>query len=93
MSYKGKINVYKCQSGHETVTIDKDEGTTPFMIACKTCSELSRSSFYQVPQTLTPVYEWYKPESESKLSPGEAQHVRMGGLLLRKIPEVKESKS
>jgi len=34
---------------------------------------------------LPPEYEWYKPDSLKGLNPGEKEHVRKGGLLLRKI--------
>ena len=33
---KGRINQYECQTcGHITTTIDRDNGTTPFLIECK----------------------------------------------------------
>lgn len=87
-----KINTYKCQNGHETVTVDLVEGTTPMMIRCKqkdedgkhNCTLFAKSGFYMVDQTLTPEYEWYKPDNLKKLNPEERQHVKLGGLLIRK---------
>lgn len=89
---KGKINVYTCQLGHQTVTVDLEEGVTPFMIRCKQkhglkydCTEMAQSCMYACPQILTPEYEWYKPTDLKKLNKGEREHVAQGGLLLRKI--------
>ena len=61
-----RINVYTCPKGHETITVDKDTGVTPMMLACKTegCQEMGRSSFYRVPPGLTPTHEWYAPNEE-----------------------------
>ncbi len=58
---KGRENVYVCRKcGGHTVTIDRDEGTTPFMITCRagdiitedglripgSCNGDAHSSFY-----------------------------------------------
>jgi hypothetical protein len=93
MSYKGKINVYTCPAGHKTVTIDTDDGVTPMMMGCRqkaddgkhNCTEFARSAWYRCDSTLTPEYEWYKPESMKGLNKAEKEHVVLGGLLLRKI--------
>lgn len=89
MSFKGKKNVYTCQEcGDAFVTIDRDEGTTPFLTACRRgCKALAQSSFYRVDQSLTPAFEWYrpKPEEVAALSPASRQHVEIGGLLLRPL--------
>jgi hypothetical protein len=37
-----KINVYRCQYGCNTVTVDVDEGVTPFMIKCRAKSRPDR---------------------------------------------------
>lgn len=103
-------NVYKCNAGHLTVTIDRDEGTTPFAIACPKCPKkptlgvdsddyFAKSAFYQCGQHLQAEYEWYKPGKEEikKLGKWEKEHVKKGGLIMRKInrpapdPEVKPS--
>lgn len=92
MSYQGKKNVYTCPKGHKTVTVDVDEGVTPFMLRCRqkdddgkhNCTEMARSSMYQVDQELKAEYEWYMPLSLKGLNSSEIQHVRQGGLLIRK---------
>ena len=46
-----------------------------------------QSSMYRVfDQNMKPAYHWYKPAAPEwgSLSPGEYEHVRKGGLLLRK---------
>lgn len=98
MSYKNKVNVYRCNAGHLTVTVDKDEGTTPFIITCPKCGggpdysggpndNSAKSRFYNCYQFIRPEYEWYAPSAEEVeiLSPGAKEHVNMGGLLKRKI--------
>ncbi|MDO8476746.1 MAG: hypothetical protein Q7W02_11280 [Candidatus Rokubacteria bacterium] len=36
VSVAGKVNVYVCpKCGRGTVTIDRDEGTTPFLLRCR----------------------------------------------------------
>lgn len=91
MSCVGKVNVYTCPVCRgETVTIDVDEGVTPFMIACRAtarCNGWAKSSMYR-PRTghAPPAWEWYKPSASeaAKLSPGMRAHVEMGGLDLRR---------
>lgn len=91
--FVGKKNIYTCPMEHQTITIDKDEGVTPFMIGCKHpgCSLPAQSAFYRVdPITSGPAtHEWYKPDIvEIKTLEGKDQilgHIRQGGLLLREI--------
>lgn len=67
-------------------TLDRDMGTTPAMLACRVtdgCDGTMRSAHYMVDQALKPDYEWYKP-SKLPRDPGMREHVKMGGLLLRK---------
>lgn len=93
MSYQGKKNVYTCPKGHKTVTVDTDDGVTPFMLGCRqkdddgkhNCTQMARSSMYRVDQTLTPEFEWYKPDNMKGLNLSERGHVKKGGLLIRKI--------
>lgn len=93
---KGRVNVYVCPYGHRTVTKNVAEGTTPFMIGCPPCkaagavplktgfrSVMAESSFYRVDQTQEHTHEWYSPASTAGLDAETAEHVRMGGLLLR----------
>lgn len=84
---KGKINVYECPDGHQTVTIDLEDGTTPMMMNCRTpnCGKTSCSKWYRVDQNLKPEFEWFKPTDMKKLNPAERDHVQRGGLLIRKI--------
>lgn len=91
----GMVNVYVCERcGFHTVTKNRDEGTTPFMIGCKnpkTCKGTSYSSFYRVRQNLDPMFLWVKPtddELQRFLADHDAavqqqilEHVRNGGLL------------
>ena len=87
MEAKGKINIYKCTSGHNNITINRDEGVTPMIISCreKNCGKQAMSCFYNVRQDLKPTLEWYRPPASKKLNRYEAEHVLRGGLLLRKI--------
>lgn len=89
---KGLLNIYTCRlCGGHIVTIDKDEGSTPFQLACRAtegCNGPMQSSMYRVfDQGMRPSHEWYKPDQHEceHLSDGERQHVGMGGLLLREL--------
>ena len=94
----GRKNVYTCTRCHERiVTVDRDVGVTPMMLACKVnrCSDKLRpgeamapmmmSSGYCVDQTLEPTHEWYRPEGPEleTLSEAMRDHVTKGGLELR----------
>lgn len=85
----GKKNRYTCQScGHQYVTVDKDDGTTPFMSGCQKpgCKGMAQSEFYRVDQSLPATHEWYRAsDSEARgMKPGSRQHHDQGGLFLRK---------
>ena len=114
---KERINLYLCEYGCHNITVDVDEGVTPFMIGCEfrgredrhlnplkskngKCIGLAKSSFYPkvlpsgVPYPI-PEYEWYKPkklhgdvffsgDDVLKLDSLELDHVKQGGLLMRK---------
>lgn len=92
---KNKINKYTCNNGHALVTRDRDEGVTPMFVPCskckgKTIDKMARSHFYNVEGNPTPTHEWYSPglvhRLLMKLNRHPAYpHVKMGGLLLRKI--------
>lgn len=90
----GKVNQYLCeQCGHRTTTINAVAGTTPFLITCRAvggCDGMARSQFYRVDQQLRPDYEWYRPEGKElkKLDAPTRDHVRLGGLVLRKLDAV-----
>lgn len=89
-----RINAYTCEAGHQLVTVDRQNGVTPFIIGCRRsgCKEPASSSFYRVGQDLTPTYEWYRPSfREYETLDAYAQgHVRNGGLLLREIKPDRE---
>lgn len=92
---KGQINVYTCIScGRKAVTVDREEGVTPFTITCPFCEKSeAQSHFYRVPQDLDPMYEWYKPDEAELgdlMSFEEGRdvydnHIKRGGLVMRKI--------
>jgi hypothetical protein len=82
----GRKNIYRCnQCGHEMITCDAATGVTPFVTACPECNGDTTSQFYRVDQTLTETHEWFRPETLDGLSPYSIDHVRRGGLILRKI--------
>lgn len=89
---EGKKNIYTCDTcfGH-IVTVDRDDGVTPFMINCRAtieCVGTMRSSMYRVfDQSMRATFEWYKPSvlEIGALESGARGHVDKGGLLLRKI--------
>lgn len=91
----GRKNIYTCRTcGGKTITVDVDDGVTPFMLGCRAsgnegdCKGMAESSFYRVP-TDTPdaAWEWFKPTGSEyrKLSREMREHVDKGGLDLRKI--------
>ena len=90
-SFQGKKNIYTCEKcGFHVVTVDRDEGVTPFMIACRAfgCDGHMHSSMYRVfDQRIKARFEWYRPgEPElAMMSPAMQDHVRMGGLAMREI--------
>lgn len=90
----GYKNVYRCpKCGGHTVTIDVDEGVTPFMLRCRAsgregdCDGMAESSFYRVPPDVIPQWGWFTPRGSEyrKLSPGMREHVDKGGLDIREI--------
>ena len=90
----GNINVYTCPAGHETVTRDAVDGTTPMAIICAQgghrCLRSAASSWYAVDQGRRPTHEFYRPTTREarrrdRRVPGTLAHVEHGGLLLRPI--------
>lgn len=82
-----RINVYSCKNGHDLVTVDRHEGTTPMMIKCLECATPSLSRWYRVDQELKPTHEWVQPDvSELQFMPTNLRaHVIGGGLILKEI--------
>lgn len=93
---KGKKNSYTCQGCNgQIITIDVDEGVTPFAIPCRAkegCKGLMFSAFYRIPQFLPAQYEWFKPTSLKGYGREMKEHIRKGGLDLRKVAQKVESK-
>jgi hypothetical protein len=90
--FKGKKNIYTCDKcGGHIVTVDVDDGVTPFMLACKVaeeCEGTMRSSLYRVfDQSMKASHEWYRPTPATggRLSASQLDHVMKGGLLLRAV--------
>lgn len=86
----GRKNIYICNTcSRKVVTRDNDKGVTPFSILCRAkngCEGLMYSSFYQCDQSLTPQFEWYRPETREEAGENIG-HVMMGGLILRKVQD------
>lgn len=86
-SLVGKLNKYTCDLCKQSViTIDRDEGVTPFMMKCyatKGCKGSSYSSFYK-DISGEPNFEWIKPSFAvfRKLSRSMQDHVEQGGLII-----------
>lgn len=91
MTCQYQKNVYTCREcGHHFVTVDRDDGTTPFMTKCQVleCQGGAQSSFYRVDQSLTPQFEWYRPDAAEityMLNSNAREHVSKNGLLLRPV--------
>jgi hypothetical protein len=84
----GRKNKYVCDDpgcAHTITTVDIDEGVTPFMTACEKCNGTAVSRMYRVDQTEVETHEWFRPQTLEGLKPHSQEHVRRGGLLLRKI--------
>jgi hypothetical protein len=82
-----RLNRYCCEKCHKNIiTIDRDEGATPFMIPCMRTAECPgpmTSRFYQVEEVWgEPTYEWRKPTKKEykKMSAAMKQHIDQGGL-------------
>lgn len=88
MNQRNRVNKYTCQvCGNWVVTVDVDDGHTPFMIRCtetKDCSGMMQSGFYTCEQTLEPAYEWRKPTKTEyfQLPMTAREYVDQGGLMI-----------
>lgn len=90
----GAVNVYVCRTCKgRIVTKNRQEGTTPFMTGCHAtpdCKGTMQSMGYRVNQDEVPTHEWFRPVTTGERrrwlrDPGTAEHVRMGGLVLREV--------
>lgn len=88
MTMKGKRNAYSClHCGLTIITVDEDEGTTPFMLGCRAsgCEGMMQSHFYRGPnvESERPAgYAWRKPSKAEykRSSKGMKAHFDAGGL-------------
>lgn len=86
-----RFNVYTCDNGHQTKTVDRHYGVTPMFIPCPTCKARAASSFYKdIRPDLEPTHEWYVPSLEETLKfnkkcPPMVDHILRGGLEFRLI--------
>jgi len=87
-----RMNLYTCNTCRgEVVTIDTDEGVTPFMISCRAtsgCKGVMQSNFYHCDPSRVAQFEWYRPETIKGLDQWTQEHVKKGGLLLRPTPGI-----
>ena len=88
---RNKINLYNCKTcGNTIVTEDINKGTTPMMLACTEFNGCEKgmmiSMMYNVPPILIASYIWYDPTVKelAELPEGEFEHVKNGGLLIKK---------
>jgi len=87
-----KPNIYDCLScGHQTITRQVCEGTTPFLLLCTAdgCGGMAKSRMFRVPPAAeeSATHEFYKPTraAQRRLSTGMREHVKCGGLCLRRV--------
>lgn len=87
----GKVNEYACPDCKGvTVTVDRDDGTTPFYIRCRAtpgCEGMAMSRFYRPRAGTPPTHEWYAPDAAemAALDEGTKDYVENGGMLLRRL--------
>lgn len=87
-----RLNKYTCRKcGGFIITIDRDEGVTPFMICCRAseyCNGDMFSAFYDNVSGI-PTFEWRKPTSTeyAKASKAMREHYDKGGLNIYPINE------
>ena len=77
-----KVNRYVCTNSvcnGIMVTIDLHDGTTPFMLQCRTCNHaMAQSSFYKSSQFMDPSIAFIRPTTGPF---SDSEHVRQGGLI------------
>lgn len=82
MELKDKRNAYTCTglAEHVTLTINRADGVTPFIIRCPKCGKDSQSHCYRlnvIDQFIVPSHEWVKLDTDelrlSKILAGVAR--------------------
>lgn len=90
-----RLNRYVCQvCGRSIITIDRDEGVTPFMLNCRAtpdCKGDMHSSFYEG-VTGQPTHEWRKPTAEEyqNMSQPMRDYIDSGALNIYPLAEANE---
>ena len=84
-----RVNVYVCPENHASITVDVDEGVTPFITKCLRpgCEQATQSRCYPTERPIPdfipePSHEWFKPKLED-CADYDRDHVSRGGLILR----------
>lgn len=93
MELQHEKNAYRCEKCKgEIVTVNLSDGVTPFMIRCRAnwpgeCGGMAQSRMYNIDQSRPALWGWYTPDAEAlaKLDSETQEHVRKGGLILRKL--------
>lgn len=97
----GMINEYRCPTCRgKTVTINRDDGTTPFFLKCRAspagCDEMAQSMIYRVDQNQRPAWEWIRPtpaefdeylkaHREEEYRDEWKKHCDLGGMMLIRV--------
>lgn len=89
-----KVNCYICDTcGKAIVTIEYDEGVTPFMLGCNRvspfgdCNGMCKSSFYSNPQNLIPTSIWYRKKDDEPMTTAQRKYHENGGLCFRELTQ------
>lgn len=84
-------NIFTCDNGHDTFTIDADNGLTPDKILCPVCGKPSYSHNYNLTEVelkeFCNTHVWYRPSLEEaiELETDTLYKVLNGHLLLKNI--------
>lgn len=81
------INMYSCENGHQTVTIDRVEHVHQLTIICPyaTCKKEARSHFYFCDQGLNPTHEFYSPSDPNAHAKKNRGKFRRGAVAFKNI--------
>lgn len=87
---ENRINCYTCNCGNKFKTIDMAKGVTPFMMDCKQCVGMGKSSFYNdIYPEIKPTVIFYRPSLKEcmklRRKPNLLEHILNGGLYYKSI--------